>query len=147
MIDIQNIGHLPSLSEISEYTANPVFDQFCSFMEEKYKALHKIEYSKDVYARGWNIKFKKAGKSLCVIYPKAGSFTVLVVVGQKEKDRAEALLPKLSAEMQKIYHETKEGSGQRWLMIDIHSDHTLVQDTLTLIRIRRESRQTNTDFS
>lgn len=140
MIDIQNMGHLPSLDEISEYTANPLFDQFCSFMQEEVKALYKIEYSKDVWARGWNIKFRKAGKGLCVIYPRAGSFTVLVVVGQKEKDKVEALLPNLSAEMQRIYHGTKEGGGQRWLMIDIKCDHVLVQDTLALIHIRRESR-------
>ena len=39
-------------------------------MDEEYKAVCRIEYSKDVWARGWNVKFKKAGKSLCVVYPK-----------------------------------------------------------------------------
>lgn len=28
-------------------------------MDTEYKAIRKIEYSKDVWARGWNVKFKK----------------------------------------------------------------------------------------
>ena len=34
----------------------------------------------------------------------------------------------------------KEGNGQRWLMIDLHSNDCVYQDTLKLIRIRRESK-------
>ena len=100
----------------------------------------KIEYSKDVWARGWNIKLRKAGKSLCVIYPKENYFTVLVVIGNKEKEKVEGILPQLSDEMQTIYRETKEGNGQRWLMIELHSNDCIYQDTLKLIRIRRESK-------
>lgn len=46
--------------------------------------------------RGWNVKFKKAGRSLCVVYPKDKFFTVLVVVGNIERESVENLLPRLS---------------------------------------------------
>ena len=65
---------------------------------------------------------------------------MLVVVGRKEKEKAENLLPQLSRDMQKVYNETKEGNGQKWLMIDVDSDNSLYQDTLRLIQIRRESK-------
>ena len=106
-------------------------------MDEEYQAVRKIEYSKDVWARGWNVKFRKAGKSLCVVYPKNKYFTVLVVVSNKEKERVENMLPYLSGELQELYRNTKEGNGQRWLMIDLYSDDEVCQDVLQLIRIRQ----------
>lgn len=140
MLDLKDINYMPDIYEMSDYIGNPLFNQFCEFMDSEYKALRKIEYSKDVWARGWNIKLRKAGKSLCVIYPKENYFTVLVVIGNKEKEKVEGILPQLSDEMQTIYRETKEGNGQRWLMIELHSNDCIYQDTLKLIRIRRESK-------
>lgn len=140
MIDLKNIDYSPTLNDISDYIRNPLFNQFYQFMSDEYKTLCKIEYSKDVWFRGWNVKLRKAGKSLCVIYPKEKYFTVLVVIGNKEKEKVESLLPQLSEEMQNIYHSTKEGNGQRWLMIDLHSDNCLYHDVLKLIHIRRESK-------
>ena len=140
MLDLKDINYMPDIFEISNYIGNPLFDSFCEFMDREYKALRKIEYSKDVWARGWNIKLRKAGKSLCVIYPKENYFTVLVVIGNKEKEKVEGILPQLSDEMQTIYRETKEGNGQRWLMIELHSNDCIYQDTLKMIRIRRESK-------
>lgn len=140
MLNIKDITRTPALDEISSFIANPLFDRFYRYMESEYQVLTKIEYSKDTLAQGWNVKLRKAGKGLCVIYPKEGYFTVLLVVGRKEKEAAERLLPELSEEMQNIYHQTKEGNGQRWMMIDVKEDGELYQNILKLIRIRRESK-------
>lgn len=140
MIDIKDISHAPSLGEIGDYIGLPLFGTFVQYMDTEYKAIRKIEYSKDVWAHGWNVKFKKAGKSLCVVYPKNGYFTVLVVVGNKEKERVENQLPHLSKEIQELYQNTKEGNGQRWLMIDEHSDNCVYDDVLQIIHIRRTSK-------
>lgn len=140
MIDIKAMRHTPSIEEISAYIGLPLFDTFYQYINTEYQAICKIEYSKDVWARGWNVKFKKAGKSLCVVYPKNGHFTVLVVVGNKEKERVENLLSRLSKEIQELYRNTKEGNGQRWLMIDVLSDGCVYRDVLQLIHIRRESK-------
>ena len=140
MVDIKDISHAPSLGEIGAYIGFPLFDTFCQYMDTEYKAIRKIEYSKDVWARGWNVKFKKSGKSLCVVYPKDGYFTVLVVVGNKEKEHVENQLPHLSEEIQVLYQNTKKGNGQRWLMIDVHSDDSVYGDVLQIIHIRRISK-------
>lgn len=81
------------------------------------------------------MKFRKSGKSLCVIYPKKNYFTVLVVVGNKEKEHVENLLTQFSEYIQKIYHNTREGNGQKWLMIDINSKNNPFQDVLRIIDI------------
>lgn len=139
-MNLKNINHQPTIEEIEAYISNDVFNQFFTFMNEEYKALYKIEYSKDVYFKGWNVKLRKAGKSLCVVYPKEEYFTVLIVVGVKEQGKFDALYPTLSKELKKVYNSAKEGNNQRWLMIDIKQKDEIYDDVLKLIKIRRESK-------
>ena len=136
MIRLQDRSYAPALNEISAYVQNPVFQQFCSDIKETYNCKEKIEYSSCSMAPGWNIKFKKSGKSLCTIYPHISYFTVLVVVGAKEKEAVNALLPDCGAELQQIYEQTKEGNGQKWLMVNLTDQDSMYRDTLRLIKIR-----------
>ena len=86
-----------------------------------------------------NIKFKKAGKTLCTIYPRKNYFTVMVVIGKKEKEQTQLVLDELSYNIQKIYHNTREGNNQKWLMIDLNENDEVYKDILRLIDIRRNS--------
>lgn len=140
MIDIRDMNYEPNMEEMSTFINNPLFAELCQHLENEYKVFCKIEYSKDVWLRGWNIKFKKAGKSLCTVYPKENYFTVLVVVGNKEKESVENLLPQMSGEIREIYAKTKEGNGQRWLMTDLETSGAVYNDVLKLISIRRQSK-------
>ena len=139
MIDLQDKNYCPAIDETGEYVRNPVFMKFCSEIRNTYKCKEKIEYSSCSWEKGWNIKFKKAGKTLCTIYPREGYFTVMIVVGTKEKASVEAILPECTAELNQIYNRTEEGNGQRWLMIDLEDQDGLFHDVLRLIRIRRNS--------
>ena len=56
---------------------------------------------------------------MCTIYPRENYFTVLVVVGKKEKDTVKAILQEFNPILRDIYCQTKDGNGQRWLMIDL----------------------------
>ncbi|MFV0268312.1 MAG: DUF3788 family protein, partial [Draconibacterium sp.] len=66
MLNLKDTNHQPTIIEIEQYINNTVFDQFFNFVNSEYKALCKIEYSKDVWLCGWNIILRKAGKGLCV---------------------------------------------------------------------------------
>ena len=61
----------------------------------------------------------------------------MVVVGRKEKDSVEQILPECTPELLDIYRQTKEGNGQRWLMVDLEDRGALYRDLLRLIQIRR----------
>ncbi len=100
MIDLQDKNTCPTIEEIDEYVRNPVFTLFCSEIKNTYKFNEKIEYSSCSLEKGWNIKFKKAGKTLCTIYPEEYYFTVMVVVGAKEKVSVEDILPECTAKLQ-----------------------------------------------
>ena len=137
MVDLMDKKYHPSLEEISEYIGCPMFLRFCSELKETYKCSEQIEFSSCRMERGWNIKFKKSGKSLCTIDPRESYFTVMVVVGRKEKAFVEAILEECTPQLREIYHQTKEGNGQRWLMLDLEDCEAMYQDILRLIAIRR----------
>lgn len=137
MIDLQDKSIRPDIDEISKYIRNPVFIQFCWEINNTYNCKETIEYSGCSLEKGWNIKFKKSGKTLCTIYPREGYFTVMVVIGRKEKESVEEILPECTAELQTIYNQTKEGNGQRWLMIDLEDHEDLYRDIFRFIKIRR----------
>lgn len=137
MIDLQDKNYCPTVKQINEYVRNSVFTQFCSEIKDTYKCQEKIEYSSCSWEKGWNIKFKKTGKTLCTVYPRENYFTVMIVVGVKEKALVEAVLPECTVELSDIYHQTQEGNGQRWLMIDLEDKENLYHDVLRLIEIRR----------
>ena len=139
MIDIQDKNSCPTLEEIGDYIRNPLFAQFCSEIKSRYQCNEKIEYSACSMEKGWNVKFKKAGKALCTIYPREGYFTAMVVVAARQKAAVEAVLPDCTAELRNIYRQTREGNGQRWLMIDLEDQAGLYDDVLRLIEIRRNS--------
>lgn len=137
MIDIKNKDHVPLLEEIAEYIRNSFFMQFCDTVKNRYACNEKIEYSNCSWEKGWNIKFKKAGKTLCTIYPRESYFTVMVVIGKNEKKKAEDFLFCCTSQLKTIYNETKEGNAQRWLMIDLEEENTLYRDILCLLDIKR----------
>ncbi len=139
MVDLRDKQYCPDLEEIEDYVQNSVFHTFCEEIKDTYKCNEMIEFSACSMEPGWNVKFKKAGRSLCTIYPRELYFTVMVVVGRKEKEVVEELLPQCTSELQTIYHATKEGNGQRWLMIDLEDEGGLYKDVMNLIQIRRHS--------
>lgn len=140
MIDLQDRNYCPSIEEIGEFVHNPVFGQFCQEIRDVYECTEKIEYSLCSMEKGWNVKFKKAGKALCTIYPKEGYFRTMVVVGPKEKEPVERILPECSAELRDIYRRTPEGRGMRWLMLELEDRDDLYRDVLRLISIRRSGK-------
>lgn len=137
MVDIKDKGYCPTLEEIGEFINNALFSQFCAEIMAKYNCKEKIEFSSCSWEYGWNVKFKKSGKSLCTIYPRDGYFAVLVVIGEKEREAVETILHECTPELREIYDQTKAGNGQKWLMIDLEDKGGMYTDILRLIKIRR----------
>ena len=74
---------------------------------------------------------------MCTIYPRENYFTVLVVVVKKEKDAVKAILQEFNPILRDIYCQTKDGNGQRWLMIDLEDKANMYSDIFRLIDIRK----------
>ena len=135
MWDKLNRGQTPDIKDITEYIKNPTWDVFYTYIINEYNIIPVFEYSR-CSIPGWNVKFKKGGKSLCTVYPYEGFFTVLIVIGKNEKPRFEEAFAAFTPYLQDLYNTAKEGNGQRWLLIDIE-DEAIFQDVKKCIAIRR----------
>lgn len=130
-----NQHHVPTLADIDAYVRNPIWSELCNYIIETYQAKPTFEYSRCAWP-GWNVKFKKAGKNLCTLYPFEGFLWVLVVIGKNEKQPFEEKLSLMSDYLIGLYNETPEGNGQRWLKIELE-DNERIEDVKMCIAIKR----------
>lgn len=133
--DLFSKENKPELSQIREHIDSPLWDSLCTFLETDYSVSPLVEYSRCGSAPGWNVKYRKGGRSLCTLYPQEHFFTCLVSIGSKEAAEAEALLPTFSPYLQELYQKTTQFNGSRWLMIDV-TEEKILEDAERLIAIR-----------
>lgn len=142
--DKTNGTQKPSLIAISAYVNNPLFEQLCKYLETEYQSKPVLEYSRCSMQYGWNVKYKKAGRTLCTLYPIEGYFIALIVIGNRELIETELMLPFFTEYLQQLYHEAKIGMGQRWLMINV-TDSAVLEDVKQCVAIRRGKKRINSE--
>lgn len=126
----------PTWEQVTEYIGSPLWAEFNERTQSAYQIKPCMEYSRCSMQAGWNIKYKKGGKSLCTLYPMQGYFIALVVVGSHELTEAEFLMPQCSDYVQTVFKNTKTGNGQKWLMLDVR-DRGIMDDVFRLINLRK----------
>lgn len=82
----------------------------------------------EIEKRGKNIVYRLSPRALFYSDDRCG---------KKRTEVCGTILPECTPQLQEIYHQTKEGNGQRWLMIDLEDRDDLYEDILRLIEIRR----------
>ena len=125
----------PSAEQIADYIQNPVWQALNHHLQRAYDTAPTVAYSGCSMQPGWNVKYKKSGKSLCTLYPMQGYFIALVAIGPKEMPEAELLILTCSAYTQALFADTKTWQGQKWLMIDVKDEDT-AKDVIDLIALR-----------
>lgn len=126
----------PTMDMISTYIGNPLWNKLCGYLEEQYQIKPSVEYSCCSAQPGWNVKYKKAGRSLCTLYPMEGYFIAMVVIGEKEREKTELELPFFTEYLQQLYRQTQIFMHQKWLMIQVTKEDVL-DDVMHCIAIRR----------
>ncbi len=125
----------PLFGQIGDYIESPNWEMLNGYLQSTYGVQPKIEHSICSGAPGWNVKYKKSGRSLCVLYPDKGFFTCLVSIGAKEAPEAELLLSACTEYTQQLYWNAQPFNGSRWLMIAVTSAEIL-EDVKRLISTR-----------
>jgi AraC family transcriptional regulator len=139
--DRNNRSQRPAFDPIDAYVDSPLWEALREHIETEYQCDPRLEFSKCSAQYGWNIKYKKAGRTLCTLYPLAGHFIVLIVIGQREQAEFERSIPSLSGYLQQLYRETPGGMGQKWLMIAVR-DAQVLEDVKRCVAIRRGTSKT-----
>lgn len=130
----------PDFDQISHYINSALWDLLNQHLQASYNVPPKIEHSVCSGAPGWNVKYKKSGRSLCVLYPNKGFFTCLVCIGAKEAQEAELLLSSCTDYTKELYWSVKPFNGARWLMLNVTSEDIL-EDAKKLISTRVGKKQ------
>ncbi|MGF7057978.1 DUF3788 domain-containing protein [Brassicibacter mesophilus] len=135
---IQDASHTPTYEEIfnymDEYTQR-MWQDVNSFIQNEYNASPKIMYSKCSGKPGWNIKYKKSGKSLCTLYPEKHGFVTLVVITLDLVPMIESLSHEFDEEVLELMKTAKPFNGTLWLMIQVHN-FTIVDNIKHLLVLK-----------
>lgn len=117
------------------------WDELVLYMDKTYDPKPQIDFSKDTVQPGWNMKFKKSGRTLCTLYPMTGYFVVLVVIGSKEEEEINRDMDAglFTSTVKGLYDQTTYSVLGRWLMIEVKDDSVL-KDIRHLIDIRTKPR-------
>ena len=125
----------PTIYQIEEFVNNKLWEKMDRFLQQNYNTSRKIEHSSCSWQPGWNVKYKKSGKSLCVLYPMSGYFIILVTIREAELDEAEALVSMCNTYTQNVFANAKVTNGQKGIMFEIKDEETLKAVT-SLIELR-----------
>ena len=135
--------HEPSDYQIKEFVDTPLWDDLANHLQQTYNVKPKLFYSccsmQNGLWKGWNIKYKKSGKSLCTLYPKQGYFLSLVPIGLREMNEAELLMPLCTEYTQNLFKQTVCGHNGKSLAFDVKNENIL-HDVKKLIALRATSR-------
>ncbi len=127
--DLFNKEKEPSDKEIKEFVDTLLYNDLDNYLKETYKVRPKLFYSScsmdNGYWKGWNIKYKKSGKSLCTLYPKQGYFTALITVSAKEISEDDVLILLRDDYMKNLFQRTKAGTNGKSLPIEVRSEKIL----------------------
>ena len=127
-------GHPPSPEELIAILgiAAPLWEGLLKFIEDAYQIPAEFSYGGKKY--GWNLWYRKAGKSLVTLFPQQGYFIAQVVLGREQVEKAMGL--SLGEKVGNLLRETHQLHDGKWLFIHT-SDSIDVQDIQQLLLIKR----------
>lgn len=90
---------------------------------------------------GWAVRYKKGGKPLLWLYPMAGRFRALVVLGQAGTEKA--LASPLSDRTRKVIESAHQYHDGRWIFMPVESQQDVADvQQMLLAKARPPRRQT-----
>jgi hypothetical protein len=127
-------AHQPTEDEIAAALgpAYPLWQRLLAFIAETYQMPGEFSFSGKNY--GWNMWYRKSGKSLVTLYPQQGKLIAQVVLGKAEVEQAEALT--LGDHVSKVLRETAQLHDGRWLFIPVTTERD-AQDIEQLLLVKR----------
>lgn len=130
--------HTPTREDIFNYLgkdAVEAWNEITSFLADKYNFEPETVFGGKKY--GWEVRYRRSGKTLCALHPEKGAFTILIVLGRKEVEHALAELNEFSPDISAIITGAKQYHDGRWLWIRIlNKDNN--EDIKRLLQIKKK---------
>ncbi len=85
---------------------------------------------------GWQIRYRKGGRTLCTLFPERHACTVLIVLGSKETARAAGLLDGLSTPVRDAFDGAGRYADGLWMWPRVQTPDD-VASVVTLLGLKR----------
>ena len=115
----------------------PLWDELTRFLAEAYPEIPpELSYGGKKY--GWNLWYRKSGKSLLSLFPNEGYFVAQVVLGNAQVEQALQL--ELGEAVGTLLRETPQFHDGRWLFIPVRTEQDAA-DVQQLLQVKRRPKR------
>jgi hypothetical protein len=133
--------HPPVEKEIADFIGEPAkgaWVRLGRFLEENYDIVPEMIFSGK---HGWDVRYRKSGKTLVTLTPEKGAVRILIVLGREESEKALSMRNELSPQMYELIENTKQLHDGRWLWIRLFQTED-AEDVEKLLPIKRKPKKT-----
>jgi hypothetical protein len=130
--------HQPTPREISAALGprQPLWQRLTQFISDHYQLSGEWSFGGQKY--GWNLWYRRSGKTLVSLYPQSNYFVAQIVLG---KDHVEKAFPlRLGKNVRTVLEETPQLHDGRWLFIKVRTEKD-VKDLQELLEIKQRPRK------
>ncbi len=110
----------------------PLWKELTQFIADNYPVPGEWNFGGKNY--GWNLWYRKSGKTLVTLYPQRGYFVAQIVLGKGQVEQALGL--KLGKNVGTLLTETPQLRDGRWLFIKVKTAKD-VKDVQQLLQVKR----------
>ncbi len=134
--------HQPTMNEVCESLGSkrPLWEQLVKFISDNYPIPGEWNFGGKNY--GWNIWYRKSGKTLATLFPQKEGFVVQIVLGKDQVEQALDL--RLGKNVGTILRETPQLHDGRWLFIRVKTKKD-VEDISRLLCVKRRPKPQKAD--
>jgi hypothetical protein len=109
-----------------------LWEQLQQFIQETYQMAGEMSFGGKKY--GWNLWYRKSGKSLVSLYPQAGYLVAQVVLGKEQAEQA--LQVELGENVRNLLETAPQLHDGRWLFVPVRSSRD-AEDVQQLLLVKR----------
>lgn len=126
--------HQPTEQDIQAAlgAAYPLWERLLRFIQTNYQIPGELSYGGKNY--GWNLWYRKSGKSLTSLFPQEGGFIAQVVLGREQAEKAESL--DVGENVGRLVRETPQLHDGKWLWIPVTQERDAL-DVENLLLLKR----------
>ena len=131
----------PTEEEMMNYlgeSAEEAWTELRQFIDDNYDFVPETVFYGAKY--GWTVRYRRSGRTLCSLFPEKGGFSVLIVLGRKDSEKALSMRDELSTRMLAILGSTEQLHDGRWLWIRMLSIND-VDDVKKLLQTKRKPKK------
>jgi len=132
-----NKEHQPTPHEIRDALGSrrALWDNLMQYIADTYQMPGELTFGGKNY--GWNVWYRRSGKTLVSLYPQRGHFVAQIVLGREHVEQALRL--NLGKNVRTVLEETPQLHDGRWLFIKVRIGKD-VKDIQQLLQVKKRPR-------